>query len=97
MSPADSTDAPRGVYVQKPKADIYTVLLAIALVAILIACVILYLEMSAYNFDIRATEGRFRAAIEVPADDARYALAPREVAPAAFAPLMLSDRRMRSA
>lgn len=66
MSPADSTDSPRGVYVQKAKADIYTVLLAIALVAILIACLLLFLEVRAYNYDIRAQEGRFRAAIETP-------------------------------
>ena len=53
MSRADSTDSPRGVYVQKPKADIYTVLLAIALVAILIACLLLFLEVRAYNYDFR--------------------------------------------
>lgn len=63
MSQADSTDTPRGVYVQKPKADIYTVMLAIALVAILVACVCLFLEMRAYNYDIKATEGKFRGAM----------------------------------
>lgn len=63
MSQADSTDTPRGVYVQKPKADIYTVMLAIALVAILVACVCLFLEMRAYNYDIKATEGKFRGAL----------------------------------
>jgi len=49
--------------VQKPKADIYTVMLAIALVAILVACVCLFLEMKAYNYDIRAQEGKFRGAM----------------------------------
>lgn len=63
MSQADSTDSPRGVYVQKPKADIYTVMLAIALVAILVACLCLFLEMRAYNYDIRAQEGKFRGAM----------------------------------
>lgn len=63
MSQADSTDSPRGVYVQKPKADIYTVMLAIAFVAILVACVCLFLEMKAYNYDIRAQEGKFRGAM----------------------------------
>ena len=63
MSQADSTNAPRGVYVQKPKADIYTVMLAIALVAILVACVCLFLEMRAYNYDIKATEGKMRGAL----------------------------------
>jgi hypothetical protein len=63
VSQAVSTDSPRGVYVQKPKADIYTVMLAIALVAILVACVCLFLEMRAYNYDIRAQEGKFRGAM----------------------------------
>jgi hypothetical protein len=38
----------RGFY-RKPRADLYTVLLAIALVGIVIACVCLYLEVAAYG------------------------------------------------
>jgi hypothetical protein len=52
-----SVDAPettRGVIVEKPKANIYTVLLVLSLVAVLIGCLCLYLEMSAYNFEIKA-------------------------------------------
>jgi hypothetical protein len=40
----------RSVMVEKPKANIYTVLLSLSLVAILIGCLCLYLEMRAYNF-----------------------------------------------
>jgi hypothetical protein len=59
MSPraSKSTDAgesPRGVVVEKPKANIYTVLLALSLVAVLVGCLSLYLEMSAYNFEMNA-------------------------------------------
>lgn len=54
MSLPDSTDPGRGVVVQKPKANIYTVLLGIALTAILMAILFLCLEMSRYNWDIKA-------------------------------------------
>ena len=54
MSLPDSTDPGRGVVVQKPRANIYTVLLGIALTAILMAILFLCLEMSRYNWDIKA-------------------------------------------
>ncbi len=44
----------RGVKVEKPPANIYTVLLVLSFVAIVIACVCLYAEMSAYDFDFKA-------------------------------------------
>ena len=50
----DAPDTKRGVIVEKPKANIYTVLLVLSFVAILIGCLSLYLEMSAYNFEINA-------------------------------------------
>lgn len=59
MSPPDSIDHTRGaVLVAKPKADVYTVMLAIALAAILIACIVLGLELRQYNFDIQAAEAQ---------------------------------------
>jgi hypothetical protein len=48
------SDGTRGVIVEKPPANIYTVLLSLSLVAVLVGCVCLYLEMSAYNFEITA-------------------------------------------
>lgn len=54
MSLPDSTDPGRGVVVHKPKADIYTVLLGIALAAILMAITFLCLELSRYNWDVKA-------------------------------------------
>lgn len=44
----------RGVVVEKPKANIYTVMLILALVAILIGCLALYGEMASYNFELKA-------------------------------------------
>jgi hypothetical protein len=46
--------AARGVIVEKPKANIYTVLLILSFVAIVIGCICLYAEMAAYNFDFKA-------------------------------------------
>ena len=44
----------RGVIVEKPKANIYTVLLLLSLIAISVGCICLWLEMKEYNLEIRA-------------------------------------------
>ncbi len=49
-----SADATRGVVVEKPKTNIYTVLLILSFVAIVIGCVFLSLEMKAYDWAIKA-------------------------------------------
>jgi hypothetical protein len=54
VSPPDSTEAQPGTYVQKPKADVYTVMLVIALLAIIVAIVCLALELNAYNWELNA-------------------------------------------
>ena len=46
--------ATRGVKVEKPPANIYTMLLVLSFIAIVVACVCLYAEMKAYDFDFRA-------------------------------------------
>ena len=46
--------AARGVIVEKPKANVYTVMLILSLIAILIGCLCLYLEMKEYNFEWKA-------------------------------------------
>jgi hypothetical protein len=43
---------PAGTY-RKPKADIYTVFLAIALAAVLLGILFLFLEMQLYDFKIK--------------------------------------------
>jgi hypothetical protein len=53
-APAAAPAPSRGVVVEKPKADIYTAMLAVSLVAILIACLCLYLEMRTYDFNFKA-------------------------------------------
>jgi hypothetical protein len=54
VSPLDSTEDRGGIYVPKPKPDIYTVLLGIALFAILVACILLFLEFRSYGYSMRA-------------------------------------------
>lgn len=41
--------SPGGVYVKKQKPNIYTVLLVVALVALLLGCLFLFLEIQAYG------------------------------------------------
>jgi hypothetical protein len=62
VSPLDSAN-PQGVVVQKPKSDVYTTMLVLSLLAILIAIFYLFLEMRAYNMDIKASEGRVAGAM----------------------------------
>jgi len=51
---APAAVATRGVVVEKPKANIYTVLLILSLVALLIGCLCLYGELSVYEFKTKA-------------------------------------------
>ena len=52
---AAPTGGGRGVYVQTPKSDIYVVLLAISLGAILLGSLFLLLEWNKYGFSLKAT------------------------------------------
>jgi hypothetical protein len=53
-APAITPAQTRGVVVEKPKADIYTVLLILSFVAIVIGCLCLYGEMNVYDFKTKA-------------------------------------------
>jgi hypothetical protein len=50
---APKAAATRGVVVEKPRANIYTAMLALSLAAIIIACICLYAEMNAYEWKMR--------------------------------------------
>ncbi len=52
MSPPNSTDKPAESY-RKARPDLYTVLLVIALLAIIVAVIFLYLHMQVYNFELK--------------------------------------------
>ena len=51
---ANTSGTETGIVVEKRKADIYTVLLALSFVAVVIASVCLSLEMAAYDWDMSA-------------------------------------------
>jgi hypothetical protein len=52
-SPAkDSSEKYTGPY-RKPRADVYTVLLILALIAILLATILLYMEQERFQFEIK--------------------------------------------
>jgi len=63
--PLDSNN-PQGVVVQKPRSDIYTTMLFLSLIAILVAILCLWLEMRAYNMDIKASEAQVRTTVLAP-------------------------------
>ncbi len=52
MSPQDSSKQPIGPHCA-PRPDIYTVLLVIALIALLLGLLSLYLEMNMYEWEIK--------------------------------------------
>jgi len=62
VSPLDSNN-PAGVVVQKPRSNVYTTMLFLSFIAIIIVCLCLWLEMQAYNMDIKAAEGRVGGAM----------------------------------
>jgi hypothetical protein len=57
----EEDDAPkkkRGVILQKPRANVYTVMMIVSLVALSVGCLCLYGEMKTYNMDFRARGAR---------------------------------------
>jgi hypothetical protein len=53
LSRAGSPLAARRVAVAKPKNDIYVTLLAVALSAIVLGCILLAIEMARYNWKVK--------------------------------------------
>lgn len=51
--PESSSEQPRGVLVRKPVTTIYTTLLLIALIALVISCAIMALEMFQYGLQYK--------------------------------------------
>lgn len=53
MSQLDSTNAPGGIYEEKPRSNIYTAMLAVSLVALIFASAMLAMELKEYNFETK--------------------------------------------
>ena len=54
-APSRGGAAQRGVYVQAPKSDIYVVLLGVALAAMIMGCLLLFLVQNRYGFSRKVT------------------------------------------
>ena len=51
MSQLDSRSTrPAGILIRRPKTTVYTVLIGVALAAIIIACLLLILELNRYDY-----------------------------------------------
>jgi len=53
-----------GVPVQKPKSNIYTMMLFLSLIALGLAITMLCLEMQKYNWDFKANEVQLRGSLD---------------------------------
>lgn len=62
-----SSDRPRGVLVRNPQTTVYTVLLLIALVAMILSSLLLVLELAQYSFQFKPP-ANLRAAAIAPLD-----------------------------
>ena len=70
--PDSSSDRPRGVLVRRPTTSIYTVLLLVALLALVFSCVLMILELAQYGFQIKPPPN-LRSALPAVAADAQLA------------------------
>lgn len=59
---------PKGTAYQKPRADVYTALLALAVVALILGLVCLYFEMQRFDFDLKPPPVLGMATAAVPSD-----------------------------
>jgi hypothetical protein len=66
--PDSSSERPQGVLVRRPKTSIYTVLLLVALLAILFSCLLMVIEMWRYGFDWRPQAKTSPPALSTAAD-----------------------------
>jgi hypothetical protein len=57
VSLAELNPEGRGVFVQKQRANVYTMLLVIALLEIVVGCLCLYLQMNTYQFKVKVPQG----------------------------------------
>jgi hypothetical protein len=46
----------RGVFVQRQRANVYTMLLVIAFLEIVVGCLMLYLQMNVYQFKVKVPQ-----------------------------------------
>jgi len=78
-------EAPAGPLYRKPRADVFTMLLVLALLAILLATTVLYAIMKEYDFKFKAPSAGLGGTVSTVA---RVASAPAAPSPLAVQPLV---------
>jgi hypothetical protein len=76
------------VFVEKPKANVYTVMLVVSFVALLTGCLVLCGEMAEYDWDIKAAAAKVPPE---PPDSAPPAVVPPAAAPAEAPPVVPTE------
>ena len=59
----------RGVFVQKQRANVYSMMLILSLMFIMIGCLCLYLEMNSYQMKVKVPPAAKAAAVHAAAAD----------------------------
>jgi hypothetical protein len=57
----------RGVFVQKQRANVYSMMLILSLMFVMIGCLFLYLEMNSYQMKVKVPPGAKASAVQPPA------------------------------
>jgi hypothetical protein len=60
-------DQGRGVFVQKQRANVYSMMLILSLMFIMIGCLCLYLEMSVYQMKVKVPQNMQAKSVQPPA------------------------------
>jgi hypothetical protein len=60
-------EAGRGVFVQKQRANVYSMMLILSLMFIMIGCLFLYLEMNSYQMKVKVPQNAKASAVPPPA------------------------------
>ena len=60
-------DQGRGVFVQKQRASVYSMMLILSLMFIMIGCLCLYLEMGVYQMKVKVPQPMQASAVQRPA------------------------------
>jgi hypothetical protein len=61
-------EAGRGVFVQKQRANVYSMMLILSLMFIMIGCLCLYLEMNSYQMKVRVPGAAKAAQVPKPVE-----------------------------
>ena len=59
-------DSPRGVFVQKQRANVYTMMLILSLMFIMVGCLCMFLEMNAFQMKVKVPDDAKVSSVKEP-------------------------------